>query len=180
MTVFVRRAGLDDVPRMARINVDTWRAAYAGIVPTAYLDGLDVHDFENRWRERLTTDRPGISSWVADVDGRVAAYAIVGPYRPQQDADPAEDVTGWGEVYALYTDPQLQGRGAGGAVHDVALDWLREHGSRRVALWVLRDNESSRRWYAAHGWRADGTTSRWDDAGTPLEELRLVRELESG
>ncbi|MGA9344621.1 MAG: GNAT family N-acetyltransferase [Nocardioidaceae bacterium] len=177
MTVLVRRAGPDDVPRLARINVDTWRAAYAGIVPAAYLDGLDVHDFENRWRGRLTIDHPGISSWVAEVDGHVAGYASVGPYRPQQDADPTEDMTGWGEVYALYTEVERQGRGAGGAVQDAALAWLRDQGARHAALWVLRDNESSRRWYAAHGWRADGTTSYWDDAGTPLEEVRLVRSL---
>ncbi len=163
--------------RLARINVDTWRHAYAGIVPSAYLDGLDVRDFEDRWRERLTTDRPGISDWVAEVDASVAGYAIVGPYRPQQDADPDEDVTGCGEVYALYTHPALQGRGAGGAVHDAALGWLRDQGSRRAALWVLHDNEAGRLWYAAHGWRADGATSRWDDAGTPLGEIRLVRDL---
>ncbi len=166
------------MPRLARINVDTWRHAYDGIVPAAYLDALDVTAFEDRWRDRVTTDRPGISAWVAEVAGLVAGYAIVGPYRTQQDADPAEAMAGWGELYALYTQPELQGRGAGGAAHSAALGWLREQGCRWAALWVLRDNVAGRRWYADHGWQPDGATSHWRDAGTPLEEVRLVRSLE--
>lgn len=179
VTLLVRRAVLDDVPRLARINVDTWRHAYAGMVPSAYLDGLDVHDFENRWRDRVTKDWPGVAAWVVEVDGLVAGYASVGPYRPQQDCDPDEDSQRWGELYALYTHPDLQGRGAGGAVHGAALTWLLEQGLRRAALWVLRDNEASRRWYADRGWRPDGTTSQWDDAGVPLAEVRLLRDLGS-
>ena len=178
MPVVVRSAVLADLPRLVRINIETWRTAFAGIVPASYLDGLDVAAFEERWRGYLTQDRPDVVLRVAEVDGVLASYAFAGPYRTQQDASPDEDTTGWAELYALYSHPDLQGRGGGGAVHDAVLAWLAETGYRTAALWVLSDNAPSRSWYAGRGWRPDGTTSRWEGAGTPLDEVRMVRDLD--
>jgi GNAT superfamily N-acetyltransferase len=180
MVVVVRAPAPVDVARIARINVETWRAAYDGIVPSAYLDGLDIAKFEERWLDRVSTEQPGISILVAEVDDALSSYVVVGPYRTQEDADPDEDMSGWAEFYAIYTDPVLQGRGAGRAVHDAAIALLRDEGYERVALWVLTENTASRRWYAARGWRADGATSTWDGAGTPLEEIRMTLDLTSG
>jgi len=36
----IRTATLDDVPDISRIHALSWKAAYKGIVPQAYLDGL--------------------------------------------------------------------------------------------------------------------------------------------
>ena len=177
--VHVRRPEAADVERLAEINVVTWQRAYAGIVPAAYLDGLDFEAMRARWVRNLSDELPDISFRVADVDGTPASYLIVGPYRPQEDADPAEDTGDWGEIFALYTHPDLQGRGAGGLIHTAGLQLLRDQGFRRAALWVLAANERSQRWYAARGWRPDGVTSQWDGSGEPLDELRLVRDLSS-
>lgn len=166
-----------DVARLAEVNVVTWQRAYAGIVPAAYLDGLDREAFVKRWRTNVEQGYPGVSFWVADVDGVLSSYAIIGAYRPQEDADPSDDTTGWGEIYAIYTHPDLQGRGGGVAVLEAAMQELREQGYIRVALWALAANEASRRWYSARGWRPDGATSQWDGSGEPLEEVRLVLDL---
>jgi len=169
----VRAAESRDADRLAEINLLTWRDAYAGLVPNAYLETLDVATLRDRWLARL--EEPGDrKTFLAEIDGQVATYAIVGGYRVQQDAEP-EDTTGWGELYAIYTHPDLQGRGAGRAVHDSALDTLHSRGHQIAALWVLRDNLKTRRWYDARGWRADGATSEWLGAGVPLLEVRLTR-----
>jgi GNAT superfamily N-acetyltransferase len=169
----VRLASLGDAERLAEINLVTWRHAYAGIVPAAYLETLDLATLRDRWVVRLADPRERVNL-LAEVDGLVAAYAIVGSYRTQHDAEP-EDTTGWGELYAIYTHPDLQGRGAGQAVHDAALEALADRGCSFVALWVLRDNTRTRRWYGARGWRPDGASSQWLSAGQPLEEIRLTR-----
>ena len=163
-----------DAERLAEINRDTWRHAYAGIVPDAYLETLDLDRFRARWVERLTGAADDRVCFVAELDGLVAAYSVGGQYRVQHDAEP-EDTTGWGEVYAIYTHPEMQGRGAGLALHGAVLDALREQGCSVAALWVLRHNTRSRRWYGDHGWRPDGATSMWLGAGEPLEEVRLTR-----
>jgi GNAT superfamily N-acetyltransferase len=176
MPVEVRRPTVGDVDELARINIDTWRAAYTGIVPAVRLDSMDIQAYRLRWSESVTTARPGVELRVADVDGRLAAYAIAGPYRPQEDAEP-EDVTGLAELYAVYVDPPMQGRGAGTAVHDAVLGALAGHGHDQAALWVLVDNEPSRRWYERRGWRADGTFSMWSAGDRELPELRMRRSL---
>ncbi len=173
MPIVVRRPTLPDVDRLAAINLETWRVAYAGIVPAAHLDGLTIDTFRDRWRANLGEERPGVAFLVAEVDNVLSSYAIVGSYRPQQDADPHERVDDWGELYALYTHPELQGRGAGTALHAAALDLLAAAGYDEAALWVLEANESSQVWYAARGWRPDGATSDWTGAGEPLTEIRL-------
>ncbi|MDX6367568.1 MAG: hypothetical protein QOK30_2644 [Nocardioidaceae bacterium] len=176
MAVEVRRPVLRDVDELARINIDTWRAAYAGIVPQTRLDSMDAQAHRLRWIGNVTTGRPGVEFRVADVDGRLAAYAIAGPYRPQEDAEP-EVVTGLAELYALYADPPMQGRGAGTAVHDAVLCALAAQGNDEAALWVLVDNVASRRWYERRGWAADGALSNWSAGDRDLPELRMRRSL---
>ncbi len=124
----VRRADAADAQRLAEINVLSWQHAYAGIVPDAYLEALDAQTLRDRWLARI--EDPGDRvTLCAELDGQVAAYAVVGDYRVQQDAA-SEDVTGWGELYAIYTDPDLQRRGAGQAV---ARRRARRAGGPRVA-----------------------------------------------
>jgi GNAT superfamily N-acetyltransferase len=179
VAVDVRRPVLRDVDELARINMDTWRAAYAGIVPQTRLDSMDPEAYRLRWIDNLTTGRPGVEFRVAEVDGRLVAYAIAGPYRPQEDAEP-EVVTGLAELYAIYVDPPMQGRGAGTAVHDAVLGALAQAGSDEAALWVLMDNVPSRRWYERRGWRADGALSSWSAGDRDLPELRMRRSLAAG
>ena len=102
--VTTREARAADAGRLAEINVVTWRTAYDGIVPAAYLAGLDIAAVAKRWRARLAERSHERFYFVADVGDGVAAYAIGGPYRTQQDAAD-EDTAAWGELYALYTHP---------------------------------------------------------------------------
>jgi GNAT superfamily N-acetyltransferase len=176
MGVVVRRPTLDDVDELARINIDTWRTAYAGIVPQARINQMDPATYRQRWVDTVSLTRPGVGVFVADIDGRPAAYAVGGPYRPQEDAAP-EVVDGLGELFAIYVDPPMQSKGAGVAVHDALLGWLGEQGYTEAALWVLVANETARSWYARRGWRADGARSLWVAAGQALPELRLRRSL---
>jgi ribosomal protein S18 acetylase RimI-like enzyme len=175
VTVIVRVPRLADVDELARINVETWRAAYAGILPAERLD-MDLAEYRSRWADNVTTGRPGVGFLLVEHDGLVAGYAVFGGYRVQQDADPNEDLTALGELYAIYVDPPRQGRGLGRALHDVAMAALAvDHD--RAAVWVLAENTSALRWYEGRGWSRDGATSLFEAAGQPLPEVRLRRPL---
>jgi GNAT superfamily N-acetyltransferase len=177
MAVSVRTPDLHDVDELARINIDTWRAAYGGIVPQARLDRMDMETYRQRWLETVSGARSGVACFVADIDGRPVGYAVGGPYRPQENAGP-EDVTGLGELYAIYVDPARQRYGAGSAVHEVLLRWLREQGYVEAALWVLVSNTAGRRWYERRGWREDGALTLWSAGDRELPELRMRRGLD--
>lgn len=172
--IVVRPPEPGDVDELARINIAAWRWAYSGLVPQSRLDEMAPAVYRERWRRTAAGDHPpGVRYLVGLLGGAPTSYVIFGPYRTQEDAEPGEDTSGWGEIYAIYTDPDRQGLGAGTAVHDAALAELGRSGVAAAALWVLAGNERARAWYARRGWAPDGCTSEWDAHGTRLPELRL-------
>jgi GNAT superfamily N-acetyltransferase len=177
VTVVVRPAERTDAERLARINIDAWRAAYTGIVTPAWLKGMRIDEYVETWRRRLPDDdSPERIVLVGQIDGMVATYCVGGPYRPQEDAS-QEDTEHWGELYAIYTHPAQQGQGSASAVHDAFLVRLRRDGYHTAALWVLGANGAARRWYADRGWRPDGATTDWVSTGVAHPEMRLRRDI---
>jgi GNAT superfamily N-acetyltransferase len=163
----IRAAGPDDAGRIAEVNVRSWQAAYAGIVPDGILDGMAVEPSRLVWLGRIA-DLGQRTLFVAELDGRVEGYALSGPARDHDLPDLA------GEVYAIYVDPPVQGRGLGRALLDTASEELRAAGFEPLVLWVLTANAAGRGFYQACGWRPDGETRPIDFDGTPVDELRYV------
>jgi GNAT superfamily N-acetyltransferase len=62
-----------------------------------------------------------------------------------------------GELRDLYVVPQAWGTGVAGALHETALDWMRERAPEAI-LWVGEANARARRFYEREGWGADGET----------------------
>ncbi|MFN8113280.1 MAG: GNAT family N-acetyltransferase [Solirubrobacterales bacterium] len=83
-----------------------------------------------------------------------------------------------GEISRLYTDPRGQGRGAAGALLDVALDALREAGQMQAWLHTEERNEAAIGFYLSHGWRIEGEPRVRDWHGARLVEPRLVHDLD--
>lgn len=175
VTVIVRAPGLADVDELARINVATWQAAYDGIVPAERLD-MDIEDYRRSWHDNVTVGRPGVAFHLVEVDGAVAGFAVAGPYRAQHDGDPGDDVTGLGELYAIYVDPPRQAVGLGRALHEVAMSALAA-GYVEAAVWVLAENRLALAWYERQGWSRDSATRLFEAAGQQLPEVRMRRPL---
>jgi hypothetical protein len=53
--------------------VDAWRAAYAGIVPDDYLEGLSYEESERRWREVIAEGEG--CAFVAEGDQGIFGFA---------------------------------------------------------------------------------------------------------
>ncbi|MEU8762621.1 GNAT family N-acetyltransferase [Streptomyces sp. NPDC048659] len=163
--VAVRAATVADAAAIAEVHVRSWRAAYRGLVPDAYLDGLDAGERAERWRERLGgPDAPTVL--LAERAGPVgfACFRACG----DADADPA--VTA--ELAALYAVPEAWGLGVGRALMTAAYGAMAAAGFRTARLWVLEGNPRARAFYEAAGWRPDGTAVTEETGGRPLTELR--------
>lgn len=161
----VRAATAADAHGVARVHVDTWRAAYAGLLPEAVLDGLSVERREAFWRSTL--EQPGDHRlWVAESAGQVVGFASTGPCR--DDDLPA----GAGELMAIYVDPGAWSKGHGARLFRQAVADLRERRIDPLVLWVLTDNARGRNFYEAMGWQPDGAVRPIDFGGTAVEEIR--------
>lgn len=86
----------------------------------------------------------------------------------------------WGEIASFYTLPSERGCGCGGLLFEEALRRLRAEGYENAFVFVLRENEKARRFYAAHGFSWDGTHAEIPFPGAVCVDLRYVRKLWSG
>jgi GNAT superfamily N-acetyltransferase len=128
--ISIRPAKESDASAIAHVHVESWRTTYAGIVPDAYLSGLDEILRAKLWHEFLTS---GALVVVAERKGQVVGFAHGGANRePLEKCD--------GELYSLYLLRDAQGRGAGGDLLSAIASALTERGFRRMVVWVLERN----------------------------------------
>ena len=82
MDVRIREAVQADAGAMARVHIDMWRTAYAGIVPDEHLAGLSYERREAVWVQILSRDEPAQCNFVAEtVGGEIVGFAGGGPER---------------------------------------------------------------------------------------------------
>jgi ribosomal protein S18 acetylase RimI-like enzyme len=141
----VRRATPDDAHAIAEIQVETWRAAYAGVMPQDVLDGLDVEDRTGWWRRWIEEETT--AQFLAERVGVGVGFVSAGPCGLEE---------GLGEVYAIYVRPDAWSTGAGRALMDAAVEWLTKRWPAAV-LWVAEENPRARRFYERYGWVAEST-----------------------
>jgi GNAT superfamily N-acetyltransferase len=170
----LRPGAVEDAADIAQVHVETWRDAYAGILPTDMLVGMSVSRQTAYWRTALLRRRKHESISVALVDGAVVGFGTCGPAR-----GPVVGPTG--EVQMLYVAQDYQELGLGRALLRVLFASLRRHGMARAVIWVVAQNPA-RYFYEAMGgtadaerterqWRTDVTTVGyvWEDIDAAIQ-----------
>ena len=168
--IAVRPAVPADAPAMAALHVRAWRAAYAGVMPDAFLAALKVEEREAMWRRSLTAPELAPAERiivVAEEGGAVLGFAAAGHAR-------GDDELGLGELYAINVDPPAWGGYAGGGLLVAASAWLDARFAASI-LWVVDGNARARRFYESAGWSPDGATKIEDYDGTRVSNLRYRR-----
>ena len=128
----------DDRLAVSYIYEESWRYAYQGIVPQAYLDSIPT----GYWAAHL--DASGRQSLVMIDEGRFIGTASYGPSRFDQWPDD-------GELISIYLLPDYMGQGYGRALLAAVVAELTALGYEDIFLWVLEDNHRARRFYEQAG-----------------------------
>ena len=157
----VRPARVGDAAAIADVHVRTWQAAYDHVFGAEALAAIDARQRRTWWEQSVADQREIVL--VAESEGRVTAFASLGPCR-----DPDAE----GELYAIYSLPEAWGSGAGPALMRAGLDALREAGYADAILWVLEDNPRARRFYEREGWMLDGARREGEHLGVRTVEVR--------
>ena len=164
-----RDAVIEDAPGIARVSVAAWQAAYPGLMPAAYLAGLDAAAALPRIEQGL---RAYPSALVLEQDGGIVGFSWYAASR-DPDAGPAT-----GEVMAINLHPSWWRRGLGRELLLETQQRLRGWGFSEATLWVLHGNASARQFYEAQGWRLDGVEKHDDQlTGFALHEVRYRIDL---
>ncbi|MDL2224624.1 GNAT family N-acetyltransferase [Eubacteriales bacterium OttesenSCG-928-M02] len=169
----IRPAFPEDVTAISQIHAASWRHAYRGIIPQAYLDTLA----ENQWVPALTNGLKyeGMRAYLSIQKGQAVGAITLGPGRKEIAGAPEED--SWGEIYSVYILPSHTGKGQGRALISHALSVLRDMGFSRCYLWVAADNTPAIGFYQHMGFSADGITHDFPIMGEAISELRLSIKL---
>jgi ribosomal protein S18 acetylase RimI-like enzyme len=127
----IRVARPDDAGAIARLDVETWQATYAGILDTPYLAGLSAARRESGWNALIRREPQSVRIAV-NAAGDAIGFGSCGAAR----GDP--DFTG--EVFTLYVAPDWQNRNIGRRLLLAMFDRLVAQGHTSAVIWVLRDN----------------------------------------
>lgn len=176
----VRTAETGDVHDIARIQVDTWQAAYAGLLPEQVLEGLDAEEVARIWDMTMTSGDATV--YVATEGPFTVGFCAAGPAPEDEVADadgtiPADAAT-TGLVGTLLVEPRWGRRGHGGRLLAMAAEGLRDAGATRGVVWVPENDDVSTAFYERAGWERDGTVRTLDAGGRPLREIRLTGHLD--
>jgi ribosomal protein S18 acetylase RimI-like enzyme len=168
--IVVREAVCADAEAIARVHVASWRTTYRGIMPDAVLDGLSVAERQGMWEQQLCEGRSDLCIYVAaSTEAQVIGFASGG--RPQAEI-PGYDA----ELHTVYLLAEHQGKGVGRRLMGAVARCLHARGARRLVLWVLADNQPSRRFYEGLG-GVVVTQQPFEIGGATLDEVAYGYDL---
>ncbi len=175
----VRAAEPSDAAEIARIQLDTWRAAYRDLLPAEVLAGLDPDEAELTWRQ--TVEQGPAQVFVASEGAWLVGFCAAGPAPEDEtasaDGSPAKDSATVALVSTLLVEPRWGRRGHGGRLLAEAGRAMRGAGATRGIAWVPETDKASLAFFERAGWVADGTVRTLDAGGRPLREIRLTGTL---
>jgi ribosomal protein S18 acetylase RimI-like enzyme len=129
--VAIRPARPADARAIARLDVETWRTTYAGVLSARYLVGLSRQRREFGWRMAILREPRDVRVAV-DAGGDIQGFGSCGPSRSERHFP--------GEVFTLYVAPDWQNRGIGRRLLIALFRRLVASGLDAAIVWVLRDN----------------------------------------
>jgi ribosomal protein S18 acetylase RimI-like enzyme len=129
--ITIRPGKSTDARAIARLDIETWRATYAGVLSTGYLVGMSPRRREIGWRMAIMREPRDVRVAV-DMCGMLRGFGSCGPSRSERHYP--------GEVFTLYVAPDWQDRGIGRRLLIALFRRLAASGLDAAILWVLRDN----------------------------------------
>jgi GNAT superfamily N-acetyltransferase len=157
--VELRTAVPADAQVGAALHAACWREAYGPHVDAALLEErlADTGRWVAAWTRHLIDGPPRV---LAEADGELVGFAVVGANRDPDAPAPAE-------LYAIYTRESWWGSGLGAALWDAVAP------TEPCSLWVVEANARAQAFYRRQGFVTDGAREHY--AGLDAWEIRMIR-----
>jgi len=129
----IRTAIIDDSAGIARVQVDSYQRAYAGILPGEYFEHFSYQEQEEDWLAWFSVDGHDPLYVAVAGEGQIVGYAF-GQHNPVE-LKPFES-----ELVALHVRAEYQRRGLGRALFAAVSRALAAQGGHSLFLWIWDGN----------------------------------------
>ena len=158
--MLIRKAALEDAAGVAKVQVDSWRTTFKGIVPDDFLENLSYYKRELIWKRAVMENELYI---VEDENGHVIGFSVGGKERT------GNYETYSGELYSIFILKEHQGTGIGRLLVRLVVDELKKKKLTSMLVWVLEENPACQFYGALGGKKID--TREIEIGGKKLREV---------
>jgi ribosomal protein S18 acetylase RimI-like enzyme len=169
MSFTIRAATTNDIPALAHIHVEGWKASYGGIVNEQFLDSLTEEKQAADW-QRWFGEKNMEVLIAHDAVGKPAGFTSFGKLRtPIPGGSPIRPLY-TAEIYAIYILPQYWRQGLGRQLMGAAALKLKDMKHKSLSLWVLEKNTQACEFYKSLGGQRCGKKDI-DVGGTKVKDV---------
>lgn len=166
--VSVRPARPSDAELIARVQLSTWRTAYADLLPPHALE-LPTEQAAAVWLHAVEAPAsPRHRVLVALERADVVGFAASAPAE-EDDADPAAVA----ELSALLVEPRWGRRGHASRLLAASVEGWQADGVRTALAWAFERDAATRAFLVSAGWEPDGRGRGLDTGAAVQPQLRL-------
>ena len=165
--VHVRAARPEDAGRVAEVQAETWRQAYAGLLPPEALE-LPRERLTEVWRAAAEAPPSPRHRLIVALDGgELVGLALSAPDEELPAAELASLLVlpGWGR------------RGHGSRLLAASVQAWREDGAELGVCWVLDGDRATPSFLRGAGWEPDGSVRGLDTGSGSLRQVRFHTDL---
>ena len=165
--VSVRPAQPEDAERIARVQLATWREAYAALLPPQALDVPEV-EVAAVWLAAVEAPpTPAHRVLVAMDAHELVGFAVGQPLEGDSTV----------ELATLLVEPRWGRRGHGSRLLAATVDLWRADGATRAVTWAFEADYVSTRFLETAGWAFDGLGRGLDTGAQVVTQRRLHVDL---
>lgn len=147
--MLIRQALPSDCESVARVQINSNRTTYRGIMPDAYLDGLCYVEKTVEWKYRLQNQKEQETLYVVDTDEfGIVGFFLVSEVKTNEISER--------ELLSVYILEEHQKKGIGKYIFKEISKKYKDDNVHSIMLWTLKDNPS-RGFYERLGGQLAGT-----------------------
>lgn len=170
--VSVRPARPADAERVARVQLSTWRTAYAQLLPPEALDVPEVTAAALWLGAVESPPTPQHRLLVAFERDELVGFAASGPA-----ADEGLDGATTAELLTLLVEPRWGRRGHGSRLVAASVEHWRGAGFTTAVAWTWERDPATRGFLTGSGWEPDGAVRGLDTGAAVQGQLRFHTDL---
>ncbi|CAA9316858.1 MAG: Acetyltransferase, GNAT family [uncultured Frankineae bacterium] len=170
--VSVRPARPEDAERVARVQLSTWRTAYADLLPA---DALEVPEEQAAalWLGAVESPPTREHRVLVAMDRiELVGFAASGPA-----ADDGLDAAATVELLTLLVEPRWGRRGHGSRLLAASVEHWRAAGFGTAVCWAWERDPATRGFLTGSGWEPDGAARGLDTGAAVQRQLRFHTDL---